>query len=186
VAREVVEVLVSPGILERPPMAGARYFGFTDPSGGSSDSFTLAVAHKEHEAAILDCVRERRPPFSPEAVVEEFSEVLKSYRLTEVSETSMPGNVWARNSRSSGFSTRRARRRRAGFTWSLALLNSGRLDLLDNERLVNQICSLERRTARGGRDSVDHGVHGRDDLSNVVLGVAHLALTQRWHIPVVW
>jgi hypothetical protein len=34
--------------------------------------------------AVLDAVYERRPPFSPEAVVSEFVELLKTYRATEV------------------------------------------------------------------------------------------------------
>ena len=38
----------------------------------------------------------------------------------------------------------------------LPLLNSQAVDLLDNERLVSQLVSLERRTTRGGRDSIDH------------------------------
>jgi hypothetical protein len=37
----------------------------------------------------------------------------------------------------------------------LPLLNSGRAELLDDKRLVAQLCGLERRTARGGRDSID-------------------------------
>ena len=47
-------------------------------------AFTLAIAHREREVAVVDCVRERRPPFSPEAVVEEFSGLLQSYGLHEV------------------------------------------------------------------------------------------------------
>jgi hypothetical protein len=34
---------------------------------------------------------------------------------------------------------------------ALHLFIAGRARLLDNKRLVNQLCSLERRTARGGR-----------------------------------
>jgi hypothetical protein len=55
-----------------------------DPSGGSNDAMTLAIAHKEGNTVILDMVRERRPPFSPEAVVEEFANELKNYRITTV------------------------------------------------------------------------------------------------------
>ena len=61
-----------------------RYFGFVDPSGGSADSMTLAVAHMEGDDAVLDALREARPPFSPEAVVGEFAELLRSYRLRSV------------------------------------------------------------------------------------------------------
>src|SRR5262245_35885467 len=38
----------------------------------------------------------------------------------------------------------------------LPLINNGAVDLLDHERLVMQLTSLERRTSRGGRDSIDH------------------------------
>jgi hypothetical protein len=37
--------MVSPGVFERPPVPGIQYSAFTDPSGGSSDAFTLAVGH---------------------------------------------------------------------------------------------------------------------------------------------
>ena len=48
----------------------------------------------------------------------------------------------------------------------LPLLNSQAVDLLDNERLVSQLVSLERRTTRGGRDSIDHLPGAHDDLAN--------------------
>jgi hypothetical protein len=35
---------------------------------------------------------------------------------------------------------------------------------------------LERRTARGGRDSIDHAPGGHDDLANAVAGAVALAL----------
>jgi hypothetical protein len=37
---------------------------------------------------------------------------------------------------------------------------------------------LERRTARGGKDSVDHAPGGRDDVANVVAGLAHCAVSR--------
>ncbi len=58
----------------------------------------------------------------------------------------------------------------------LPLLNSGRLELLDLPRLVAQLCSLERRTARVGRDSIDHPPGAHDDIANCVAGVAITAL----------
>ena len=81
---EAVRACIEPGVRERLPLRQWRYVAFTDPSGGSSDSMTLAMAHKEGDTAILDLLREVRPPFSPEAVVEEFADVLRRYRLTRV------------------------------------------------------------------------------------------------------
>jgi hypothetical protein len=54
----------------------------------------------------------------------------------------------------------------------LTLLNSGRLELPDLPRLHAQFLSLERRTARGRKDSIDHPPGGHDDLANAVAGAA--------------
>ena len=45
---------------------------------------TLAISHKEADTAILDLLREVRPPFSPESVVEDFAATLKKHRITKV------------------------------------------------------------------------------------------------------
>src|ERR1700722_6434512 len=52
----------------------------------------------------------------------------------------------------------------------LPLLNSCRVELLDITRLRAQLCGLERRTARGGRDSIDHAPGAQDDLINAAAG----------------
>ena len=52
----------------------------------------------------------------------------------------------------------------------LPLINSRAIDLLDNDRLVTQLMSLERRTSRGGRDSIDHAPGAHDDIANAVAG----------------
>jgi hypothetical protein len=50
--------------------------------------------------------------------------------------------------------------------------------LLDNAKLIAQLCSLERRTARGGKDSIDHPPGGaHDDVANAVAGALVLATT---------
>ena len=147
--------MVTPGMRERAPMENTRYFGFVDPSGGSADSFTLAIAHKEDEKAVLDCVRETRPPFSPESVVAEYASCSKSYRVSTVRGDRYAGE-WPREQ----FLKRQIEYRSAEKTKSdlylnlLPPINSGRLDLLDHDRLVAQLCTLERRTARGGKDSM--------------------------------
>ena len=54
-------------------------------------------------------------------------------------------------------------------------INSGRVRLLDNNRLENQLISLERRTTRVGRDIVDHPPGAHDDLANAAAGALILA-----------
>jgi hypothetical protein len=53
----------------------------------------------------------------------------------------------------------------------LPLLNARRVELLDLPRLSAQLAGLERRVARSGKDSIDHGPGGHDDLANAVAGV---------------
>ena len=52
----------------------------------------------------------------------------------------------------------------------LPLLNSGRVELLDHPRLHTQLLGLERRAARGGRDTIDHAPGSHDDLANAAAG----------------
>jgi hypothetical protein len=82
--REAVDACVIQGRFELPPMNGVIYGAFVDPSGGSADSMTLAVAHREGERAVLDAIREAKPPFSPEGIVSEFADLLKSYRIRSI------------------------------------------------------------------------------------------------------
>ena len=58
----------------------------------------------------------------------------------------------------------------------LPTLNSGRIMLPRNNRLADQLLSLERTTVRGsGHDRIDHPRGQHDDLANAVAGAAMLA-----------
>jgi hypothetical protein len=46
---------------------------------------------------------------------------------------------------------------------------------LDEKTLKRQLASLERRTSRGGRDSIDHAPGAKDDVANAVAGALILA-----------
>jgi hypothetical protein len=106
-----------------------------------------------------------RPPHRSELAL------LKSYKISRVTGDRY-GGEWPRE-----------RFRMSGITYdifdrpktdiyrdSLPLLNSGKIELLDHKRLASQLVGLERRTARGGRDSIDHGPGAHDDIANAALG----------------
>lgn len=57
-------------------------------------------------------------------------------------------------------------------------LNSRSIRLLDIARSINQLAALERRTSRGGKDTIDHPPGGHDDLGNVIAGVAACVMNQ--------
>jgi hypothetical protein len=171
VSLDVVSACVD-GVRERAPIGNVRYAGFVDPSGGSSDSMTLAIGHRERDGvAVLDAVREARPPFSPEQVVEDFAALLKSYRVSKVVGDRYAGEWPRERFKVHGIRYEAAAKSKSEiYRDSLPMLNSGRVRLLDHARLVSQLCSLERRTARGGRDSIDHPPGGHDDVANAAMG----------------
>jgi hypothetical protein len=45
-----------------------------------------------------------------------------------------------------------------------------KLMLIDNQRLRQQCCSLERRLRSGGKDVIDHAPGAKDDLVNAAAG----------------
>jgi hypothetical protein len=65
----------------------------------------------------------------------------------------------------------------------LPFLNSRKTELLDLPRLATQLIGLERRTARGGRDSIDHAPGTHDDIANCVAGALLLAIAAP---PALW
>ena len=60
VAIEIVEACTG-DYREMLPAANNFYRAFTDPSGGSDDSFALAISHKSQDRIIIDAIREARP-----------------------------------------------------------------------------------------------------------------------------
>jgi hypothetical protein len=176
VSLEVVEGCIDPGVRERPRSHACRYFAFVDPSGGSNDAMTLAIAHADGDTAVLDCLRERKPPFSPEAVVQEFAETIRSYGLSGVSGDRYAGE-WPREQfRKCGIAYRIAEKPRSDLYRDLLPgLNSGKVALLDHPALTTQLVGLERRVSRAGRESIDHAAHSHDDLANAAAGALSLA-----------
>jgi hypothetical protein len=157
-----------------------RYCAFVDPSGGSSDSMTLGIAHAELTGeAVLDLVEEKRAPFDPSVVTEEFAEILDAYRITQVVGDRYSGE-WVREAfRQNGFAyTPSERNKSAIYLEFLVLTNSGRARIPAIPRLRQQLVGLERRTSRSGRDSVDHRPGQHDDLANAAAGALVLAAEQ--------
>lgn len=178
ISLELVESRVIPHRLELPPVSGRRYAAFCDPSGGRADSMCVGIAHAENGTAVLDFAREVQPPFSPENIAAEFSDTLKRYRITEVWGDAYAGD-WPREQFGKrGISYRvSAKSKSELYLELLPALTSGRVELLDDRRLVTQFANLERRTSRSGKDSVDHPQNSHDDLSNAVAGALIYAQT---------
>jgi terminase large subunit-like protein len=175
VSREAVEACVAFGVRERPPVLDEYYMGFVDPSGGSADAMTLAIGHRQDDTVVIDCLRERRPPFSPDDVAGEFAALLKSYRVTTVHGDRYAGEWCRERFRAHDIGYEPAEKPKSDlYRDLLPLINARRVDLIDDKRLQAQLVGLERRTSRAGKDSIDHMPGSHDDVANAVAGVAGL------------
>jgi hypothetical protein len=179
VDRAVCDAQTMHGVTVIPRISGVEFRAFVDCAGGSGggDSYCLGIGFLKDGIGILARIEEWKPPFSPQQVTEQVCEILREYGINSVT-----GDRW-----SSGFSVDAFSREGVQLVQNavpksqiygafLTLLNSGKVQLLHNARLVNQLCSLERRVSRSGnsRDTIDHPVNGKDDLANVCAGVLTL------------
>lgn len=172
IAAEAVDAVTSDE-RERPFIGGKRYHAFADPAGGSGkDSFTLAIGHVEDRIPTLDVIREFKPPFSPKVVIEQCCDLLKQYGIRKLTADRYAAEFVVEGFKEHQITLEHSLKPKSQiYSEFLPLLNSRTCDLLDNPRLRTQLIGLERRVARSGRDSIDHGPGGHDDIANSVAGV---------------
>ena len=127
------------------------------PSGGRG---TIRLGDRTRQSdgiAVLDCVREVRPPFSPDAVTAEIRDVLLGLWRERGPRRSVRGRVAAREvPRAWGHIRPAERTSRTLYQAFLPLLSAGRCELLDNPRLIGSSCSWSgaRRVAGATRSTM--------------------------------
>jgi hypothetical protein len=169
ISRDVVEKLVVKGRTELSAQVGQTYHAFVDVSGGRNDSSALAI--------VLDVLLEYGPTkLSPHEVIFRMSREIKRFGggITTVIGDNYAADFVSRGFEAEGLYYQKAEKPKSAlYTELLPILCSGQVELLDYDRLVNQLCSLERRTRSGGRDIIDHppGPKHHDDLANALAGV---------------
>jgi len=175
--REMVMACVDAGIHERVPMPGVTYYGFVDPSGGVHDAMTCSVSHVDDAGiVIVDAVREIAAPFDPDRATDEFAQLFKRYRINRVYGDKYAAEWTAQAFEKRGIRYWHSELPRSGLYLNLLPhLTTKTVRLLDNPRGVNQIANLERRTHRGGKDSIDHPDGAHDDIANAIAGVVYVA-----------
>jgi hypothetical protein len=168
---EAVEAVTMWGRSELPPMPGVAYVAFCDPSGGVGDAMTLAVGHLSGDICVLDAILVVQPPFDPEEAVVQCAALLKRYGVSVVTSDRYAGE-WVRSRFARhGVEVVYADRPKSDFYLDLLpLMVSRRVELLDFRRVRDEFVGLERKTARSGKDSIDHAPGGHDDLANAIAG----------------
>ena len=192
VSLEAVAAVTVGGRLELPPLPGIAYTAFLDFAGGSGkDSATLAIAHhidrNGQRVGVLDMTREVRPPFSPESVCREFADAMKRFRCSLATADKFAGGFPVEQMKKLGVTVDHSDKSKSDLYLALLpLVNSKRIELLDVERLRTQLTGLQRKTARGGRDSVDHPRGRHDDVINAAAGALVLAVAEPKYSTVTW
>jgi hypothetical protein len=162
---------------ELPPRENVVYFAFTDMSGGGHDASTLCILHRDGERFVADVIRGRRGPHDPAAVAAEYAALTKEYRCRAVTGDNYAKEWVAGAYRSAGLEYRRSPLVRSDlYLEGQVSFTRGLVSIPDHAQLIRELRLLERRTARSGKDSVDHGVGGSDDHANALFGAMYVAV----------
>jgi len=176
---EQVEAAIVAGRKVLRPTPGADRKAGCDLSGGMNDDATLAIARNENGKAILELLIDQGASarvngvFSPERSVKRFATILKQYNLTQVCGDRYAAQWPVQEFAKHGITCTPAELNRseiyAGFE---PLLNSGRVELLDHAKLLQQLIGLVRKGER-----IDHVSGEHDDHANAA-ALACVLVTQ--------
>jgi hypothetical protein len=162
--------------LELPPQTGRFYRAYTDVAGGvvGGDAYTIAIAHREDGRFVVDVVRGRAGPFEPQAVTEEYAELLKQYRIGSVT-----GDLYAAQWVTSAWNKTGMHYVKSEipasqiYLESLPLWTRGLAVIPNHSTLLRELRMLERTPTRMGKDLVTHPRGCKDDHANAVCGVLY-------------
>jgi hypothetical protein len=148
------------------------YSAFVDVAGGGGkDSYAIAISHCEGEKIVIDVIRSRAPKFNPEEVTAQYCDLLKSYRISQVTGDKFSGD-WASNTfQKFGITYKRAEKPKSElYLAAESVFNTGRIELPNREKAISQLKALVRKVRSGGRDSVDTDSGQPEDEANVLCG----------------
>ena len=172
---------------ELPRLAGVRYVGGGDISGGRNDATAFSVAHMDGKRVIVDAVRRWAAPHDPAAVATQVAEFLETYGLTTAIADQYAAEISRALYRAAGVTLIDAPDSRSeAYLRLLPLLTTGRCELPPDPTLRLELLGLERHTRASGKDLVDHRPNAHDDLSNAC-ALAAVAASRHAHasLPVV-
>ncbi|HEY1599801.1 MAG TPA: hypothetical protein VGG64_09380 [Pirellulales bacterium] len=179
ITRDIVERLVVKGRKEILPQQRISYTAFADMSGGGNaknDDTCLAIGYMQDGVVKLCKLRKYAPPFNPLAVCRDISTILKRYHVS-----CLFGDAYSKDYIAATFADHHIRyfrsdkNRNGLFAELLGWINSGKVELLDDATLVDQLASLERHVRGTGNDSFQAPRGGRDDVANALAGLVTFA-----------
>ncbi|MDV6326813.1 hypothetical protein Q5L94_01985 [Idiomarina sp. Sol25] len=174
--RDLLQDLARTKPPELPYDRSQSYQAFIDPAGGGKDEFCLAIGHKERgqDLIVVDVLKAQRG--SPAEIAKEYAEVMKAYKVRTATSDKYAGQWPADEFQRHGIRIEYSDCNRSQlYQHALPILNTGRVELPNDPKLLNQFAGLERRTSRSGVDKIDHPVGGSDDRANATAGLIYIA-----------
>jgi hypothetical protein len=112
---------------------------------------------------IVDAVRGTTGKFDPQTVTWQYAELLKEYRVRQVTGDAY-GAEWVASAwQQCGVNYVRSEQSKSElYLEVIPLFARGLVRLPDHAKLLRELRLLERHTHRSGRDTVDHPKNGRD------------------------
>jgi hypothetical protein len=175
-----IEDAIVPNRFRLESQPGVSYSGFVDMSGGVGDFSVLSIGHREGNELVQDVLEAVPAPHNPNAVIKQFAQILKDYQIKEIG-----GDKYSANFVKEGFADAGIRYIQSKETASDlyiefgGLLATGKVQLLDDQKLFGQLRILERRLGRGGKDRVTHPPRTHDDHANATAGLL-VNLNRTW------
>jgi hypothetical protein len=172
--------------LELPPRPGIDYVAFIDASGGAAagDAYTIAIAHRETDAVVVDVVRGMVGKFDPQRVTNDFAALAKAYGIGVARGDRYAAEWVAAAWAECGVAYERIELTKSAiYLETVAIFARGQARLPDHRLLLRELRLLQRRTGRSGRDVVDHVRGEHDDYAAAVTGALLQASTAQ---PALW
>ena len=133
----------------------------------------MCIGHKEGEGFVADVVKAVRPPFDPAEVTHYYASMLQEYRIKQVTGDNYAAEWVTATFKDAGIKFVRSEQPKSQlYLEVLPLFTRGLMSIPDLPPLLKELRLLERQTHRSGKDTVDHGKRGSDDLANALAGCA--------------
>lgn len=184
-----LEGLVDVGVVERAPDARWIYTATMDP-GFKRDAFAFAIGHVEPKGCVVDVIRQfkRDPkgePLNPQTILEqEIQPLLRLYRVGVVECDQYQFEALNQLALNLGFSlnaTPFSATSKASIYGNLkALVNQGRIRLVDHPETIRELRQLEIQLSTQGGVSISAPRGQHDDLATVIALLAHHSV---WLLP---
>jgi hypothetical protein len=169
---DALDACTATDVRERAPQPGVAYIGYADvASGTGSDSFAVAVAHKDDARLLLDAVRVWVPKFNPSGAIAETADLCRRYDIREVVGDAYAAGFVVEEFAKHHIAYKQAERSTSNnYLELLPHINTGVVSLLDLPGPLRELRGLVRKRGPSGRDRVDHRSGAHDDQAAAVAG----------------